>query len=217
MATSPSLACERKWTSRVNASDGSLAKSRRRQWGGTNSSLRAPESTGTICSTSTHKRALSTRCHHGVTDSPVGPGLPSPCPEPSVGFPIPPPAPLLSPRKSKPYTISCLHFSGWVSHNKMPSVCSWSAPEILRGCVGQTHTHPLQQPWHGDTWALHCKAFCKESHGNDNSFSLQICCMHGLAGCFLFYHWHGKKAEKGKRNVAAGTASCHQGREVLVP
>lgn len=111
--------------------------------GGTNSSLRAPESTGTICSTSTHKRALSTRCHHGVTDSPVGPGLPSPCPEPSVGFPIPPPAPLLSPRKSKPYTISCLHFSGWVSHNKVPSVCSWSAPEILRGCVGHRHTHIL--------------------------------------------------------------------------
>lgn len=158
MATSPSLACERKGTNRVNAIDESMAKSV--GWvegdngagagcvcgvcvGGDQTQATEPLKAEGIsdCYTTAHKQEPFLQCgiHH-----PAGLGLPSPCPASSETVPHPAPHPFFILRESKP----CLLLAACISQDGFHMTkCHLFAllDQRKKRCMGA---------WDADRWPL---------------------------------------------------------------
>lgn len=168
MATSPSLACERKGTSKELMQVMSHWQNQSRGWKqrmeGTTQASVPLKAQGLSDLWALTLRSLSTGCPIPLWDL----GFSHLVQNPSWEFLFPHLPPCSAPDKASPalFTVICLHFSGRASHTKVPSVCCWSDQKF---CVGvwdaDTGTAQLYLLT-GLSWgtrALHCKGLCKES------------------------------------------------------
>lgn len=213
MATSPSLACERKGTSKELMQMMSHWQNQPHGWkermGGTNWSLGDPESTGTTCSVSTHKQEPFLQCHTVPWGTWASLALSRTLKKSFYS----PTCPLVQPQKKQ--ALHCLLWAACISQDGFHTTkCHLFAPgQHQKHCVGvwDADTHTASRP---PAQLHHCPRLVMGHPGSalqrlvpwEWQLILTTAC-HGLAGCNLFLPLMWQREGRNRENVT----------ELLVP